>query len=312
MRRILLAFLVALIVAAGAALAWALRYPAIAPIERPAAAALDKTLVETGAVLVALGDCAVCHTSAGGQPFAGGLRLDTPFGAVHSTNITPDPETGIGRWSEAAFARALREGVDREGRYLYPAFPYDHFARLSDADIKAIYANLMSRKAVKASPPQNALMFPLNFRILVAGWNLLFLPRPGFAPDPTKDEKWNRGAYLVEGLAHCGACHTPRNFLGAVKKSAPLAGGEAEGWHAPALNSASPAPVPWTEDALVNYLLDGWDRDHGVAGGPMTPVVNEADALFRDSASRLRSGCHVLDRVIPPLLAASIPMLDPR
>ena len=157
----------------------------------------------------------------------------------------------------------------------YPAFPYDHFTKVTDEDNKAIYAYLMTRKPIRADRTQNELSFPFSIRMLLGGWNLLFFKPAVFQVDPTKDEQWNRGAYLVQGLGHCGSCHSPRNVLGAEKTDQDLGGGEAEGWHAPALNGASPAPVPWTTDALVNYLLDGWDEHHGIAAGPMTGVVNK-------------------------------------
>ena len=169
----------------------------------------------------------------------------------------------------------LREGVARDGHYLYPAFPYDHFTKLTDADLDAIYAFLMTRDPVRAEVPPNKLPFLLNLRPIVAGWQFLFLKEGTFRPDPSKDEVWNRGAYLVEGLGHCGSCHTPRNLFGAEESQHALAGGEAEGWDAPALNSASPAPVPWGEKAIFDYLRNGWDPAHGVAAGPMMPVVHD-------------------------------------
>ncbi len=205
---------------------------------------------EAGAELAAVGNCVVCHTAPGGRPFAGGLALPTPFGTIYSTNITPDPETGIGRWSEAAFQRSMREGVDRQGRHLYPAFPYDHYTRVSDEDNRALYAYLMTREPVSAEPPANELPFPLNVRMVLAGWKLLFLREGAYEPDPAQSAEWNRGAYLAEGLGHCGACHSPRNAFGAVKTGEDhLAGGESEGWTAYALNHASPAPIPWDVDA---------------------------------------------------------------
>ncbi len=248
--------------------------PEIAPIDPSRRARFDPEQVGKGANLAALGDCNTCHTAPDGQAFAGGLPLPTPFGAIYSTNITPDPETGIGRWSEEAFRRAMREGVDREGRYLYPAFPYDHFTLASDADDEALYAFLMTRKPAHATAPQNELPFPLNQRPVLAGWNLLFLRRGAFKPDPAHDDLWNRGAYLVEGVGHCGACHTPRNMFGAEKRNEAFAGGEAEGWRAVPINASSPAPIPWDVDALYAYLRQGWHGLHGVARGPMEPVAD--------------------------------------
>ena len=272
------------IVAAGGFLAWAANVPEIGPIAPPERSSFTNDLVDSGQMLAALGDCAVCHTKEGGRDYAGGRALPTPFGVIYSTNISPDPETGIGRWSEAAFMRALREGISRSGNYLYPAFPYDHFTKLTDTDIKALYAFLMTREPVAASAPTNDLPFPFNFRPLMAGWNLLFLDKGPYEPDSSRDEQWNRGAYLVEGVAHCGACHTPRNFLGAENQASRFGGGDVEGWHATALSAVSPAPIPWSEDAMVNYLLDGWDGDHGIAAGPMTPVVNELAVISEDDA----------------------------
>ena len=171
-----------------------------------------------GARLAAIGNCNVCHTAPGGAPFAGGLALPTPFGTIQSTNITPDPATGIGRWSETAFVRAMREGVDREGRHLYPAFPYDHFTRVTDQDNRALYAYLMTRRPIQASPPPNDLRFPFDQRILLAGWKMLYLRQGPLAIETDRSPEWNRGRYLVEGLGHCGACHTPRDGLGAEQR----------------------------------------------------------------------------------------------
>jgi mono/diheme cytochrome c family protein len=272
-RRVLLVFLIVLVIAAIAFVAMTWRTE-IAPIEPPARASFDTALINRGAHLAAIGDCVACHTAPEGRPYAGGFPLRTQFGTIYGTNVTPDPDTGIGRWSYTAFARALREGVDRQGRHLYPAFPYDHFTLLGDEDIQALYAFMMTREPVRAEPPPNELTFPLNIRALVAGWKLLYLDRSGFRADRAQSEEWNRGAYLVQGLGHCGACHTPRNGLGAEKRNQPFAGGEAEGWHAPPLNTGSRAPVPWTAESLFRYLRHGTDEQHEVAAGPMTPVVH--------------------------------------
>jgi mono/diheme cytochrome c family protein len=257
-------------VAAFVVWAWRSKVPAIEP---QVASAFEAAVVARGAELAAIGNCALCHTASGGKPFAGGLAIPTPFGAIYSTNITPDPDSGIGTWSETAFRRAMRGGVDRSGRYLYPAFPYDHFTKVNDSDLDAVYAFLMTRDPVRTATPANRLPFPLDIRLIVAGWQLLFFKDARFEADAPRGEQWNRGAYLVEGLGHCGSCHTPRNLLAAEVPQQALAGGEAEGWDAPPLNSASPAPVPWTEDALVGYLRHGGDPAHGVAAGPMRPVV---------------------------------------
>jgi mono/diheme cytochrome c family protein len=261
---------IALLIAGGFALVWR---PSIAPIAaRPA---FRPEQIARGAELAAVGDCAICHTADGGRRFAGGRGVSTPFGTVYATNITPDPETGIGEWSEAAFRRAMRDGIDREGAHLYPVLPYPHFTRASDDDIAAMYAFLMTRAPVQDVTPETHLPFPLNYRGLLAGWNLLYLKPGPWQPDPAHDAAWNRGSYLVEAIGHCGACHTPHNALGAEQGGQALAGGEAENWYAPPLQSASPARQPWTEDALAAYLRTGFDAHHGAAAGPMTAVTQE-------------------------------------
>ena len=271
---------IAAVIAAGIGIAAAvLPWRSIAPIARPDASVFSLATIERGRQLAALGNCAVCHTMTDGILNAGGRAIETPFGTIYSTNITPDVETGIGGWSYPAFERAMREGIHRDGRQLYPAFPYTHFARTTDADLQALYAYLMAQTPVRAGNRAPALAFPFNWRPLMAGWNALFHRPRAFAADATKSALWNRGAYLVEGLGHCGACHSPRNALGAEKNNAYLAGGFAEGWEAPPLTSLSHAPVPWNEDELFAYLRSGASRFHGVAAGPMTPVVKELSAL---------------------------------
>ncbi|MFO1184969.1 MAG: cytochrome c [Bauldia sp.] len=272
-RRVAYGVVVVVLVAAAAAFALTTRsaIPAISP---PARAAFENGLIAKGETLAAMGDCMACHTAPEGKPFAGGLSVPTPFGTIYSTNITPDAETGIGRWSEAAFVRAMREGVDREGDFLYPAFPYDHFTHIDDGDLKALYAYLMTRTAVSAEAPANTLPFPLNFRPVLAGWNLLFLRGGPIPQDASKGPEWNRGAYLVEGLGHCGACHTPRNALGGERQAEAFAGGTAENWHAPALDATSPAPVPWTVETMTAYLRRGWAEQHSASSGPMQVVYH--------------------------------------
>src|SRR5262249_10037309 len=228
-QRSIFAGIAALLSAAIGIGAAALPWRAIAPIARPDVCVFSAATIARGAELAALGNCAVCHTSTNGAINAGGRALETPFGIIHSTNITPDVETGIGAWSYPAFERAMREGIHRDGRNLYPAFPYTHFARATDADLQALYAYLMAQAPVRATAPSNELKFPFNLRPLLAGWNALFHRAESFKPDPTKSESWNRGAYLVESLGHCSACHSPRNALAAEVSSAYLAGGLAEG-----------------------------------------------------------------------------------
>ena len=268
---------------AGFAVVWR---PAMAAIDPPAPASFDSALVKRGRDLAAIGNCNDCHTVRGDKDFAGGLPVPTPFGAIYSSNITPDAETGIGRWSEAAFRRAMQSGVNRDGQHLYPTFPYDHFTHVSDDDDRALYAYLMTRRPVHASARENDLTFPFNQRIAVAGWKVLFLRHGSYQPDSTESAEWNRGAYLVEGLAHCGACHTPRNALGAEKSQASFSGGDVDNWHAYAINGQSPAPVPWDAEALFGYLRQGWHPDHGIARGPMAEVVSN---LFEVPESDVRA-----------------------
>lgn len=270
-RTVLGAVLIAVVGTAGL-LTWAWRSE-IRPVEPPSRASFEAAQLRKGAALAAIGNCNTCHTKEGGAPYAGGRRIPTPFGDIYSTNITPDPDTGIGRWAEPAFTRAMREGVSRDGHNLYPAFPYDHMTKMRDDDIKDVYAFIMTREAVRATTPANDLEFPFNQRTLAAAWKLLFLVPGVYEPDRAKSEEWNRGAYLVEGLAHCGACHTPRNLLGAERHDEAYAGGESEGWIAPALDASSPAAVPWTPERLYAYFSEGHDALHGVAAGPMAPVV---------------------------------------
>ncbi|NMG65573.1 c-type cytochrome [Azoarcus indigens] len=267
--------------AAAATLATALPWRApIAPVAPPAADLYSAATLARGELVAAAGDCAVCHTTADGAPLAGGLALETPFGIIYTTNITPDPETGIGNWSYAAFERAMRHGIHRDGRHLYPAFPYTAYAKLSADDMQALYAWLMAQPAVKAKAPETRLAFPYSLRPALAGWKLLYHDPSPFQPDPARSAEWNRGAYLVEGAGHCGACHTPRNALGAEKSGEHrYAGAFAEGWEAPPLNALSHAPVPWTESALYDYLRHGYSPQHGVASGPMAPVVESLAAL---------------------------------
>jgi mono/diheme cytochrome c family protein len=313
----IIASVVAVILIAGAAVGFAVAWrPAIAAIEPPAPSSFDSALVKRGRDLAAIGNCNDCHTVRGGQSFAGGLPVPTPFGTIFSSNITPDPDTGIGRWPEAAFRRAMRDGVNRDGQHLYPTFPYDHFTNVSDEDDGAIYAYLMTRPPVHAPARDNQLSFPLNQRVVVAGWKLLFFHRDNYQPDSTKSEEWNRGAYLVEGLAHCGACHTPRNALGAERATAQFAGGDVDNWQAYAINGQSPSPVPWDAEALFSYLRQGWHPDHGVARGPMAEVVSNlssvresdvhaiatymADVFGAPTPERQRRGDEVLAQVKSP------------
>jgi mono/diheme cytochrome c family protein len=265
--------------AAGAILAVLFSLPArsateIAAVEPPPRASFASAAITRGAELAAVGDCIVCHTATHGSPYAGGRAVETPFGAVWSDNITPDPATGIGTWSPAAFRRAMREGIDRQGRHLYPVLPYPHFIHATDEDLDALYAFVMTRQPVTQTTPPNQLSFPFSSRPLLKVWNALFLSGGVWQPEASQSTEWNRGAYLVDAVGHCGACHSPHNLLGAETGHG-LSGGEAEGWYAPPLQSGGDAPAAWTVDALTAYLRNGFDGGHGAAAGPMTAVTHQ-------------------------------------
>ena len=261
--------MLAVAVVALLALAWRPAYP---PIQPPPPTAFPRELVARGEVLAAAANCIDCHTARGGAPGAGGRPLFTRVGFFYSPNLTPDAETGIGAWSEGAFARALREGVSRDGRHHFPVFPYTHYTKLEDADIRALYAYFMTRPAVRAANRPNELSFPADVRPLLAVWKILFF-KPGPArPDPAHDAQWNRGAYLAEGLAACANCHTERNGLGAEQVGHPYAGAMVDGWFAESLD-INPAPARWTEADLFAFLRHGDSPPHGVPVGPMRRVV---------------------------------------
>ncbi len=265
----------------------------IAPIQisRPTYSA---ETIERGKALTALGNCMGCHTATDQPAFAGGRPLETPFGTVFSTNLTPDAETGLGAWSFSAFQRAMREGISRDGKHLYPAFPYTAFAKTSDDDLLAIYAYLQSLSPIKAETPAAQMQAPFNVRGLMAGWNGLFHEASTWKPEPGETLEWNRGSYLINGLGHCTSCHTPRNALGAEKGgSAHLSGAMIDGWEAPPLTALSNAAVPWSANELYRYLRSGHAERHGVAGGPMAEVIqgleNAPDEDVRAMATYLAS-----------------------
>lgn len=275
--------------------------PGIAEVGRLNPSIYSAEVIERGRRLAAAGDCAVCHTAPNGIRNAGGRALDTPFGKIYTTNLTPDPETGIGKWSFTAFQRAMRDGISRDGNHLYPAFPYTSFTKTTDDDLMAIYAYLMSQAPVRAEVPATQLAFPFGVRPLMGLWNALYLKPGPDNPDPARSAQWNRGAYLVNGLGHCSACHTPRNAMGAEKAGKYyLAGAMIEGWEAPPLTSITHAPVPWTEQELFRYLRVGHTEQHGVAAGPMAPVVQELATLPEED---VRAMAHYLASFNSPLTA---------
>ncbi len=274
-----------------------LRPAAIAPVLASSAGLYSAQVLDKGRQLAAIGNCVACHTAEGGVHNAGGRPMATPFGTVYATNITPDMATGIGAWSFSAFQRAMREGVARDGRHLYPAFPYTAFTQATDDDLQALYAHLMAQPAVASMVPDTHLAFPANIRPLMGLWNALNLQPGPVAPVAGQSALWNRGASLVNGLGHCTACHTPRNALGAERAQiAYLGGALVDGWEAPALGALSRSPVPWTEDALVQYLRRGHHAEHGIAGASMAKVVQ---GLAQVDEADLRAIAHYLVALQP-------------
>jgi mono/diheme cytochrome c family protein len=252
----------------------------------PAGAQPTTDTLARGKALVEAADCAGCHTADAAKPFAGGKRIDTPFGGIYSPNLTPDRETGLGTWSDEAFLRALRDGVAPGGSRYYPAFPYPYFTKLTRDDILAIRAYLATLAPVHNVTPRPELRWPLNHRIVMRVWNFLFF-RPGpLEPDQAKSPQWNRGAYLVEGAAHCGACHTPKNMFGANKPGQAYGGGLVQGWFAPRLDAAPRSGLKsWSADDLVEYLQSG-RNGRSQADGPMAEVVVNSTSKMADSDVR--------------------------
>ena len=243
-------------------------------------AATESTAVQQlarGEYLARVGNCLGCHTAKGGQPFAGGLRLTTSFGTFVTPNITPDDETGIGRWSQEDFWRAMHEGKSRDGRLLYPAFPYTDYTKVTREDADLIFAYLQSIPAVSQSNPPHEIRFPYNYRPLLYVWRVLFFKQGGYESDSTKSEEWNRGAYLVQGLGHCNACHTARNVLGASQDEH---AGEGQimdsNWYAPSLTSRQEAgSMDWSIEEIVELLTVGVTQ-RAMMSGPMGTVVRQS------------------------------------
>lgn len=229
--------------------------------------------------LATAGNCVSCHTRPGGAPFAGGLAFDTPLGTIYSTNITPDVQTGIGAWSAADLRRAMHEGLARDGSHLFPAFPYTSFTKVSDADVAAIYAYLRTVPAVRYTPPGNGALFSMRWPL--AAWNGWFFQPGRYRADAAKSAEWNRGAYLVEGLGHCGACHTPRNWLLAEQSARAYQGGNLQSvvskdkrrrWSAVDLTSSPQGLGPWSITDLTQYFQTGVSARAGTFG-PMNEVI---------------------------------------
>ena len=241
--------------------------------------------VERGRYLTVVGDCEGCHTAPGAPALSGGLALNTPFGAIYSTNITPDNDTGIGSWSKDQFRRALKEGKDDEGHNLYPAMPYTYYAHATDTDVDAIYDYLKTVRPVHAESHANGLPFPLNIRLFVTFWNWLNFKQPFKVPYKPSPE-WSRGEYIVNGLGHCGACHTPKTLLSGDQWDKPLQGGELDNWYAPNLVGGRRAGLSgWSVDEIATYLKTG-GNSHAEVTGSMQDVVEHETSLMSDADLR--------------------------
>lgn len=249
---------------------------------QPNSAKEDPAVIRGRYVAIA-GDCAACHTDPHqGKPFAGGYALETPFGQLLASNITSDKTTGIGAWTEAQFTRAVREGKGKDGENLYPAMPYNAYVKVSDADMHDLWAYMQTVPAVDNKVVSNQLPFPFNIRLMMMGWNLLFFDKSPFVPVAGANEQINRGAYLVQGLGHCAACHTAKNFLGGDKRGAFLQGGDLAGWHAPEITSNRYVGIgAWTPAQIVQYLKTG-SNDIAVASGPMAEAVTNSTQHMTD------------------------------
>jgi mono/diheme cytochrome c family protein len=251
------------------------------PVRQPPGASASQ--VERGKYLTALGDCVACHTQEGGARFAGGRPVETPFGTIVSANITPDQSTGIGGWNADQFYRALHEGIDDEGEHLYPAFPYNYYTRVTREDSDAIFAYLRSIPAMQHRFKRNELRFPFNIRALMIGWNALFLHKGPYRSDPSKSAEWNRGAYLVEGLGHCQACHTPQDMMGAPKKDKAFQGGVFAEWFAPDITANKRVGVGSWDDASLREFLRRGNNVHSAASGEMGEVVAFSTSQMNDA-----------------------------
>jgi mono/diheme cytochrome c family protein len=263
-------------------------------------------LIARGAYLATAGDCTACHTVPGGKPFAGGVHIETPFGVLVSANITPDRAAGIGAWSEEDFLRAMQQGIAPNGSHLYPAMPYPSFTRVTRSDLLAIRAYLATIDPVGDAVQTNRLPFPYNLRASVAVWNALNFSAGEFRADPSRPAEWNRGAYLVNGLGHCGACHTPKNLMGGDKSALPLSGGVVQGWYATPLDNDERTGLgAWNIADIVSYLKTGWGGGQA-ASGPMALVV--ADSTSQMSEADLHAISVYLKDVVAP--ASPVTPLD--
>ena len=237
----------------------------------------DADAIARGEYLSKVAHCAACHTSDAAKPFAGNVAIDSSFGTMYSSNITPDPTTGIGNWSEKEFEGALRRGVGKGGEYLYPSMPYGNFTKISDADVHALWLYFRSVKPVQAAVDKNHMKFPFNVRPGIAAWQAVYFRQGRYADDKSQSPEWNRGAYLVEGLGHCGACHTPTNVAMAPVKGKPLQGNVVDHWFAPDISGGRFSNIQkWNED-------DGHNDKNQVAVGPMQQTIDLGLSQLNDA-----------------------------
>jgi mono/diheme cytochrome c family protein len=263
------------------------------------------SLVDRGEYLARAADCVACHTAPGGKAFAGGLGINLPFGTLYSTNITPDAETGIGKYNDQEFLNALHRGRRGDGARLYPAMPYTSYTYISDADGLAIKAYLFSLAPVRAAVPANTLMFPFNQRWAMGFWSAMFSPDVRFEPNTSRSVEWNRGAYLAEALAHCGECHTPRNLAFALDNRKKFAGALTAGWRAFNITSDKATGVgAWSDEDLVAYLSIGHAKGHGTASGPMGEAVDNSFSYL--APEDIRAVVAYL-RTVPAITSTDLP-----
>ena len=318
--RILLSLAVIVLVAIGVAI-WIIRGPGpLAFADGPKVALADyrgaspagvpaslaqASIVERGEYLAKAADCMVCHTTQGGKEYAGGLGFKLPFGTLYSTNITPDKETGIGNYSDQDFLGAVHRGIRRDGARLYPAMPYASYTYMTDADALAIKAYLFSLPPARAAAPANTLAFPFNQRWGMIFWSALFNPDTRYMPDTSKSPEWNRGAYLVEALAHCGECHTPRNLAFALDNRKKFGGAVTAGWRAYNISSDKATGIGgWSDDDVASYLSTGHAKGHGTASGPMGEAVDHS--LSRMAPDDIRAIVAYL-RSVPATASPDLP-----
>ncbi len=277
------------------------------------AARADAGVLAKGEYLARAGDCIACHTAPEGKPFAGGRSMATPFGTLFTSNITPDPETGIGKWTADQFYQMMHTGRSPDGGLLYPAMPFGSYTKVTRADSDAIYTYLMSVPSAKQANRPHDLRFPYNNRQLILGWRTLFFREGEFKPDPKQSEEWNRGAYLVEGLGHCGMCHTPINVLGGNSESQAFQGGliPMQNWYAPSLTSNREAGVgDWTIEEISDLLRTGVSR-RGAVYGPMAEVTyNSLQYLTPEDTRAMAVYLKSLGQEVPPPVTSNVPTAE--